>query len=194
KARALNAGFVKWAQTRRPLVTLKAAITLDGRMATGSGDSKWVTGEAARLEAHRLRDASDAVLVGAGTVRADDPALTTRLPGGRGRDALRVILDGALTVPPNAKAVVPGTVIVTVEGKTAAQLSPYVARGAEVVPLRASPPGSSRVDLGALLDELGRRGALELLVEGGADVHGAFLAAGLADRLVAFIAPRLAGD
>src|SRR5439155_5474398 len=105
---------VKWITTGRPRVTLKAAVTLDGRLAAAGGDSKWITGESARLQAHRLRDASDAILVGAGTVRADDPRLTTRLPGGRGRDPLRVVVAGRLQLPPAAAVLAPGTLIAAV--------------------------------------------------------------------------------
>ena len=189
EARRLNAGFLKHGRTGRPLVTLKAAVSLDGRIAAGSGDARWVTGEAARREVHRMRDRADAILVGAGTVIADDPSLTTRLPGGRGRDPLRVIVDGKAGIPPTAKVVGPGTLIVT-RGARGARTAALVARGAEVLPM---PGPGGRVDLGALLDELGRRGVLELLVEGGARIHGALLAAGLVDRVVVFVAPKIVG-
>ena len=98
----LNAAWFTFIREGRPHVTLKAAVTLDGRTATRTGDSRWVTGAEARAWVHRLRDRVDAVLVGAGTARADDPALTTRLPGGRGRDPLRVVLDTDLRLPDNA--------------------------------------------------------------------------------------------
>lgn len=182
-------GYLHFWQTKRPLVTLKAAVTLDGRMAARGGDSRWVSGEASRLEAHRMRDTMDAILVGAGTVRADDPALTTRLPDGGGRDPQRVILDGKLSVPPDARAV-SGAWIVTTKDAPAARARRLVAKGAEVIRLRGR---NGRVALPALLDELGRRGVLSLLVEGGGQVHGAFLSAGLADRMVLFVAPKLIG-
>ena len=98
-------------------MTLKAAITLDGRMAARGGDSRWVSGEASRLEAHRLRDTMDAILVGAGTVRADDPALTTRLPDGGGRDPQRVILDGKLSILARRPRAVPGALDRDHEGR-----------------------------------------------------------------------------
>jgi diaminohydroxyphosphoribosylaminopyrimidine deaminase/5-amino-6-(5-phosphoribosylamino)uracil reductase len=194
EARAQNAGFVRWVTTGRPRVTLKAGLSLDGRIAAASGDARWVTGDAARLEVHRLRDACDAILVGAGTVRTDDPELTTRLPGGGGRDPLRVILDGGLTIPPSARVVRPGTLIAATQAAPADAEQALASRGAEVLRLPSEAAAPGRVALGPLLDALGKRGVLELLVEGGADVHGAFVAAGLADRLVAFIAPRLVGD
>jgi diaminohydroxyphosphoribosylaminopyrimidine deaminase/5-amino-6-(5-phosphoribosylamino)uracil reductase len=170
-------------------VTLKAALTLDGRLAARGGDAKWISGELSRLEAHRMRDVSDAILVGANTVRLDDPALTTRLPSGRGHDPRRVILDGRLTVPPDAKAL-PGALVVCTKDADPARERRLVKRGAEVLRL---PGRRGHVDLGALLDELGKREMLTLLVEGGGQVHGAFVAAGLADEATLFLAPKLIG-
>ena len=148
--------------TGRPHVVLKLAASLDGRTAAPDGTSRWITGEVARADAHRLRAESDAILVGAGTVRADDPALTVRHgvfaeAGGRGRDPLRVVLG---TAPPGAK------------------IHPCV---------------EMKGDLGDILDDLGQRGILQLLVEGGAGVAGAFHRAGLVDRYVVYLAPVLFG-
>jgi diaminohydroxyphosphoribosylaminopyrimidine deaminase/5-amino-6-(5-phosphoribosylamino)uracil reductase len=192
ECRAINRPYLKWTREKRPWVTLKAAVTLDGRLAARGGDARWVSGELSRLEAHRLRDVSDAILVGAHTVKLDDPALTTRLPGGRGHDPRRVILDGRLSVPPAAKAL-KGALVVTTEDASAARARRLERQGAEIVrlPGRRGRPGE--VDLGGLLDQLGRRGILTLLVEGGGQVHGQFLAAGLADEVVLFIAPKLIG-
>jgi diaminohydroxyphosphoribosylaminopyrimidine deaminase/5-amino-6-(5-phosphoribosylamino)uracil reductase len=181
--------YLKWVKTRRPWVTLKAAVTLDGRLAARGGDARWVSGDASRLEAHRMRDRVDAILVGAGTVRADDPALTTRLPGRRGRDPQRVILDGRLSVPVTARAL-PGALVVTTRDAPEARARRLTARGAEVVRL---PGRNGRVALGALLDALGKRGFTTLLVEGGGEVHGAFMAAGLVDEVALFVAPKLIG-
>jgi diaminohydroxyphosphoribosylaminopyrimidine deaminase / 5-amino-6-(5-phosphoribosylamino)uracil reductase len=189
EARAINRPYLKWMKQRRPWVTLKAAVTLDGRLAAKSGDSRWVSGAASRVEAHRLRDVSDAILVGAETVRADDPALTTRLLGGRGHDPKRVILDGRLSVPATARAL-PGALVATTRDAPEARARALVARGAEVVRLRGR---RGRVDLRALLAELARREILTLLVEGGGDVHGQFVAAGLADEVALFVAPKLIG-
>lgn len=149
------APYLKHRRTGRPWVVLKLAATLDGRTAAPDGSSKWITGEAARADAHRLRAESDAVLVGAGTVRADDPALTVRLADGA--DPLRVVLGSA----PAAAKVQPA---LEVEG-----------------------------DLGEILDDLGRRGIVQVLVEGGAAVAHAFHAAGLVDRYVVYMAPALFG-
>ncbi len=183
EAAELNRAHVKWVTTRRPWVTLKAALSLDGKIATRTGDSKWITGEQARKQGHRLRATHDAILVGAGTIHADDPQLTVR--GVRGRDPKRVILDGRLSVAPTARAI-PGALVATCGAGGEA----LVAAGAEVVPLHGQ---DGRVDLGALLDELGRRELTSVLVEGGGEVHGAFLRAGLADSVELFVAPKLIG-
>lgn len=190
EARALNAGYISWVTRHRPRVTLKAAVTLDGRLAARGGDARWVTGEASRLEAHRLRDAADAILVGAGTVRADDPQLTTRLPGGRGKDPLRVILDGRLSIPEGAAVVRPGTLVVAGASAPAEAERRLRERGAEVLRL---PEEEGSVALVPLVEELGRREVMELLIEGGGRVHAGFLAAGLVDRMIVFVAPKLVG-
>lgn len=149
------APYLKHRTTGRPWVVLKLAATLDGRIAAADGTSKWITGDAARDDAHRLRAESDAVLVGAGTVRADDPHLTVRrVPG---RDPMRVVLGEA---PASA---------------------------------RAQPAVQVSGDLGEVLDDLGRRGVVQLLVEGGAGVAHGFHAGGLVDRYVVYLAPALFG-
>ena len=178
-----------------PYVTLKAAVTLDGRMATRSGDSRWITGEAARKHAHRLRDRSDAVMVGVGTVLADDPELTVRHV--QGRDPIRVVLDSGLRTPPDAQACSRGTSRAPTwifhapsadRGARAALSSaaPLLMRGAAA---RARRSTSTRV-----LRELARRDVVRLLVEGGPTLHGALLDAGLVDYAAVFVAPRILGD
>lgn len=190
ECRAINRPYLKWTATRRPFVICKAAVTLDGRLAAAGGDARWVSGPQSRQLVHELRDLCDAILVGAETVRRDDPALTTRLEGRRGRDPKRVILDGRLSVPASARAV-PGALIATTAAASPARARGLTKAGAEVVRL---PGGGGRVELGALLEELGRRELLTLLVEGGGQVHGELLAEGLADQLVLFIAPKLIGQ
>jgi diaminohydroxyphosphoribosylaminopyrimidine deaminase/5-amino-6-(5-phosphoribosylamino)uracil reductase len=185
ECRALNAAWIHFTATGRPRVTLKAAVTLDGRLAARGGDSRWVTGERARREAHRMRDRADAVLVGARTVALDDPQLTTRLP--RGRDPLRVILDGRLSVPEGARALPGALVVTTLEAEVRDELA---RRGAEILQL---PGAGGRVEMHALLEALGRRGITSLLVEGGGEVHGQLLEAGLVDEVAIFIAPKLVG-
>lgn len=186
---ALNAHWFKFMRERRPYVTLKVAVTLDGRIATRTGDARWVTGEAARRWVHRLRDRVDAVLVGAGTARADDPLLTTRLPGGRGRDALRVVLDTDLRLPPRLALLQPDSTAPTLVAHASARTR-RVGPGVELVRCRR---GKGGVDLRDLLTKLAARGVTHLLVEGGAQVNARFLEEGLVDRLAVFVAPRLAG-
>src|SRR5262249_17924298 len=137
--RRANAPFVVWATRRRAHVTLKAAMTLDGRIATHAGESRWITGEPARRAVHRLRDAADAVLVGAGTVLHDDPALTVRGVRG-GRDPVRVVLDGRLRVSPAARVFAGGRAIVATGARApAARVPPPAEGGAAVIPFPRPP-------------------------------------------------------
>lgn len=193
RATRLIADFVKHLRTGLPEVTLKAAITLDGRTATRSGDSKWITGERARKHAHRMRAYADAVLVGVGTVLADDPELTVRAV--RGRSPLRVVLDTRLRTPLDAKLVrtarqVP-TLIFHGHQAPAARIAKLRAAGVE---LAALPMQGGRLSMPRMLEALGQRNVVRLLVEGGAHVHGALLDAQLVDRVAVFIAPKLLGD
>ena len=180
----------------RPHVTLKAAVTLDGRLAARSGESKWITGEPARREAHRLRAQSDAVLVGVGTVLADDPELNVRLV--RGRDPLRVVLDSELRTPLRSKLVRGArqtpTLILHGPGASGRRISQLTAAGVELaeVPRRRGRQGG--LQLAAALHVLAERGVARLLVEGGSRVHGALLEAELVDAVAVFIAPRILGD
>jgi diaminohydroxyphosphoribosylaminopyrimidine deaminase/5-amino-6-(5-phosphoribosylamino)uracil reductase len=187
---ALNAPWFRFITSGRPYVTLKAAITLDGRIATRTGDSRWVTGEEARAEAHRLRDVADAVLVGAGTALADDPRLTTRLPRGRGRDPVRVVLDSHLRLPRRLALFHPTSAAPTLVAHVTDR-RPRLGPGVEALQCRATRAG--RVDLGDLLAKLAARGITHLLVEGGGEVSASFLRAGAVDRLVLFVAPKMVG-
>ncbi len=168
----------------RPQVTLKLATSLDGRIATGSGESKWITGEAARLEGHRLRAAHDAILVGVETVLADDPELTVRLPGRPVDQPLRVVLDSGLRTPSTAKAASGGDSLIL----TVAAPSPV---GSAVVEQVEAENG--RPSVVASLSALKRRGLSSVLIEGGGQVAASFLRAGLVDRLEWFRAPILLG-
>ncbi|MHB8876181.1 MAG: bifunctional diaminohydroxyphosphoribosylaminopyrimidine deaminase/5-amino-6-(5-phosphoribosylamino)uracil reductase RibD [Myxococcaceae bacterium] len=195
EADRLNRPFFKHIGHGRPYVTLKAAISLDGKLATATGDSRWVTGPKARARVHELRDRVDAVLVGANTVLRDDPRLTTRIPGGRGRDPMRVVVDSHLRSSPKRK-IFSGeskarVVVATLEAEGSAKAKRLAAVGAEVWKLRAR---GGRVDLAALLDRLAKEGCLHLLVEGGAELFGAFLTQRLADELWLFVAPKLVGS
>ena len=192
QAAELNAGFFKRVREGRPLVTLKIAQSLDGKTATATGESKWITGEAARAYGHLLRARNDAILIGIGTAMADDPQLTCRLSRG-GRDPLRVVVDSRLRTPPDARIFhlqsTAITVIATVaqdEGRFAA----YRERGAELLSCRDA---GGRVDLADLLGQLGKRGVQSVLVESGGELAGALLRQGLIDRLVLFYGAKLVG-
>ncbi|MCB9591594.1 MAG: bifunctional diaminohydroxyphosphoribosylaminopyrimidine deaminase/5-amino-6-(5-phosphoribosylamino)uracil reductase RibD [Sandaracinaceae bacterium] len=193
EARALIADWTRHAVDGLPWVLLKAAVTLDGRTAARTGDSKWITGEAARAEAHRMRDWSDAVLVGIGTALADDPGLDVRHV--EGRDPVRVVLDTHLRLPPSSKlathASAAPTWILHGPGADAARREALERPGVELVEVPAT---ESRVDVTAALRELARRGIVRLLVEGGATVHGALLRGGLAQEAAVFVAPKILGD
>ena len=218
EARRLNEAFVKHVTTRRPFVTSKSAITLDGKIATRSGASRWITGEAARAAGHQLRHGNDAILVGIGTVVQDDPQLTTRLslppsprrgplfpppPAGRGlgggspcgANPLRIVVDSTLRLPPAAQvadvAAERRTLIATTEQAEAANVKALQARGVEVIRLPAC--GDGRVNLDALCKVLGERGIASVLVEGGAVLTAALLRQRLIDKMVFFVAPKIIG-
>ncbi|RKY57306.1 MAG: bifunctional diaminohydroxyphosphoribosylaminopyrimidine deaminase/5-amino-6-(5-phosphoribosylamino)uracil reductase RibD [Candidatus Latescibacterota bacterium] len=190
EAKELNRAYFKYITTGRPFVTLKWAQTLDGRIATSSGDSRWITGEGARKHAHRLRAEADAVVVGVGTVLADDPQLTVRLT--KGRDPLRVVLDSELRTPPTAKVLSGGrAVLATTERASPERRKVLEEAGAEVWVL---PERDGRVDLEALLAKLAGEGRISVLVEGGREVLTSFLRRGMCDRIVIFLAPKLLGE
>jgi diaminohydroxyphosphoribosylaminopyrimidine deaminase/5-amino-6-(5-phosphoribosylamino)uracil reductase len=177
--------WTHWLETGRPWVTMKAALTLDGRLAARGGDSKWVSSEISRKHAHRMRSQADAVLVGARTVALDDPQLTARVPGGH--DPRRIILDGKLSIPASSRALPGALVISALDARPRADLA---IEGIEIVQV---PGENGRVDLAEMLNALGRRGVTWLLVEGGGQVHGQLLQAGLVDDVVLYLAPKLVG-
>ena len=183
-AARLNEFYVVHRTTGRPFVSLKFAMSLDGKIATRTGESRWITGEKARNHGHRLRHMHDAILVGVNTVIDDDPQLTTRLGVGNGRQPLRVVLDSHLRTPKNARVLDQGSTLI-------ATTSDGSLEGADV--LRLPPGRDGRVPIDQLLDHLGGRGILSVLVEGGGETHAAFLAGGLAKKVYAYIAPRLIG-
>jgi diaminohydroxyphosphoribosylaminopyrimidine deaminase / 5-amino-6-(5-phosphoribosylamino)uracil reductase len=193
----LNEGFFMRVTRGRPFVTLKLATSLDGRIAAEGGDSRWISSPESRALVHRWRREADAVMVGAATVIADNPRLTCRIEGGR--DPVRVIIDGRLRTPPEAtilrqRSPAP-TMLVTTAANRARAVHRYARRrgaGAQVEIVAAKSTGSN-IDLKALMREFGRRGWSKILLEGGAHLAGAALAAGVVDRVSFFIAPRILG-
>ena len=184
QAAELNAGFFKRVREGRPLVTLKIAQSIDGKTAAAAGDSKWITGDAARRFVHLMRARHDAILIGMGTALADDPQLTCRLPGLEDRSPLRVVLDTRLKLNEWSKLAQSAGETPTLVFTTADGGGPLVTCGVEIVKVARDIRG--RPDLAAVLTDLGGRGVTRLLVEGGATVHAAFLDRELADRLEVF--------
>ncbi|MDD5225073.1 MAG: bifunctional diaminohydroxyphosphoribosylaminopyrimidine deaminase/5-amino-6-(5-phosphoribosylamino)uracil reductase RibD [bacterium] len=192
--RDLNEDYVKFITTGLPFVTFKAAASLDGRVATGTGESRWISGEASRRLVHRLRAKSDAILAGIGTVRKDDPELTARPDRKTGKNPLRVVMDSRLGIPLNARMLrspLPApTLIATTKKSSPKKREILRRRGVEVLVL---PENKGKVDPRALLRALGKRGVMSLLLEGGPELASAFLQAGLIDKLMIFLAPKLIG-
>lgn len=199
EATELNCAFNHWIQTRLPYVTLKAAMTLDGKVATASGESKWITGEPARREAMRLRRGADAILVGIQTVLADNPSLTVRsgagLAAGRkgARQPLRVVLDSAGRTPLCSKLTTDQWADRTLIVTTAKASRRRVEALAKKVRVVTAPDRDGRVDLLWLLRLLGGEQVTSLLVEGGGEVHAGFLAHGLVQEVALFYAPKVLG-
>jgi diaminohydroxyphosphoribosylaminopyrimidine deaminase/5-amino-6-(5-phosphoribosylamino)uracil reductase len=184
KAKRLNEIFVKYIRTKRPFVILKCAATLDGRIATRTGDSRWVTNEQSRGVVHRLRHAVDAILVGINTINAH----------GRGKDAIRVVLDTNLSISPDAKVLRlnSDSDTILVAGRSAIQekKSALAANGIRVI---ESVLKNKRIDLDLLMDQLGALGITSLLIEGGSRVIASALNAGVVDKIMFFYAPKLTG-
>lgn len=200
EAARLNEAFFHYITRGVPFLTMKYAMTLDGKIATATGDSRWISGAGSRAMAHRLRSENDAVMVGVGTVLRDDPLLTARPPDSKGRDPIRLVLDSRLSLPAAARVLradspAPTWVVTT-------PLAPADRRRATEEAARESPApvevitvpaAGGRVDLRALFQELGRRGLTSVLLEGGATVNAAALAEGLVQKIVCFVAPKLFG-
>jgi len=195
EAAEVNAGFLTRLTLGRPLVTLKLATSLDGMIATASGESQWITGPPARERAHEMRASHDAIMVGPGTVVADDPQLTCRLPGLGHRSPVRVVIDRHLRVPQTARLIAEArrvpTWVLVLGSADPARRAAFLASGVTLIDV--GPDAEGQIDLAAALGALGERGITRLLVEGGAKLAAAFFRAGLVDRLAWVHAPLLIG-
>ncbi len=194
EAEALNAAYIKHARTGHPLVILKAAMTLDGRIATASGESQWISGKRARLEVDRMRAYADAVLVGIGTVLADNPMLTLRRL--KGKNPLRIVIDPQLKIPLQSNLVTTvssaGTLIYTTLKAPSKKIKQLQEKGLQVVALTMQ---KGSIPFEHVLDDLGKRGIMNLLIEGGGGVNGIALRSKSVDRVIFYIAPKmLCGD
>lgn len=194
--RDLNAPFCKYVTARMPFVTLKGALTLDGKIATASGDSRWVTSPGSREEVHRLREAADAVMIGIGTALKDDPLLNVRLSRREPkRQPLRIVVDSRLRIPSTSQLVRTAsrypTLIATTGAASPSKIRRLERKGAEVWVLPRTRRG--KVRLGVLMKRLGERGVLSILLEGGAELNAAAVREGLVDRFLFFFAPKIAG-
>ena len=192
EAIALNEVFLKWITTKMPFVVLKTAMTLDGKIATATGESQWITNETSRRRVHELRDIYDGILAGIGTVLKDDPSLTTRIPGRKGKNAIRIIVDSQARTPLTAKVVTDGmapTIVAVTEQAPKERVQALKEAGAEII----TAGSGEHVDLKLLMAKLGEREICSVFVEGGGRVNFSLLAAGLVDKVQAFIAPKLIG-
>ena len=194
EARQLNEIFIKYILTRKPFVLLKAAISLDGKIATRTGDSRWVSGEQSRSVVHHWRDRVAGIMVGSQTVLKDNPSLNTRISGQTGNNPVRIIVDSLGQVPLESKAfhggVDTGVILATTSRINRDRKAAYEALGVQVMQLDGH---DGRVDLPALVDELGQNGLDSVMLEGGGTLNAAFLQARLVDKLMLFMAPKLIG-
>jgi len=193
EARRLNEAFVKYITTKQPFVIMKTAMSMDGKIATTSGKSKWITSQDSRRRVHQIRDEVDAIMVGIGTVMRDDPSLTTRLPNGHGRDPVRVILDSRGRISPEARVLhldSPALTIIAVTSQASQEKIAQLREQAEVLVVTEQ---NGRVSLQALMRELGQMEIMSLLLEGGAEVNASALKERIVDRVMVFIAPKLIG-
>ncbi|MBT8367087.1 MAG: bifunctional diaminohydroxyphosphoribosylaminopyrimidine deaminase/5-amino-6-(5-phosphoribosylamino)uracil reductase RibD [Deltaproteobacteria bacterium] len=194
QARKLNEIFVKYVRTGRPFVIAKCAATLDGRIATRTGDSRWVTGEKARRFVHRLRHAVDGIMVGINTVRADNPSLTSRLPDGQGQDPVRIILDTHLSISPDARLLhqtsAADTILVVGKAVATDKKTVFEKEGTRVI---QSALKNGLIDLDALMSQLGAMEISSLLIEGGSRVLASAFGAGIVDKVLFFYGPKILG-
>lgn len=192
KAERLNEAFSKYITRRRPFVILKIASSLDGKIATPAGESKWITGDISRRFVHRLRSEVDAVMVGIGTILKDDPSLTSRVKDGR--DPIRIVVDERLCIPTGSKVLTldspSKTYIATIDRASKAKIRKIEERGGIVLVVKEK---DGLVDLSSLMDRLGEMEIASLLIEGGAEINASALAEGIVDKAIFFFAPMIMG-
>ncbi len=193
-AEKLNEVYIKYVKTGYPFIILKMAMSLDGKIATSTGESQWITSAASRQKGHVLRDEVDAILVGVGTITSDNPALTTRLTQKQGKDATRIVLDSHGRTPTSAKVFNSesnaGVIIAVTTQAPAENIVKLEKVGAEVVVI---PANNGRVCFKSLMKDLGTRGITSVLVEGGGKVNTSALTSGLVDKVMCFVAPKFIG-
>ena len=192
ECKRLNEAFSKYIVKKEPFVILKVAASLDGKLATRDGNSKWISGEASRRYVHMLRDQVDGVMVGVGTILRDDPLLTARIR--KGRDPYLIILDSRLSIPEQSKVIEVSplkTILITTERATKERVKKLEEKGVKIFVVDSK---AERVNLKSSLSVLGEMGMMSLMVEGGSQVNGSFLDERLFDKLMLFLSPRLIGD
>ncbi len=193
-AEKLNEIYIKHVKTGYPFIILKMAMSLDGKIATVTGESQWITSDASRERAHEIRNEVDAILVGIGTLLSDNPALTTRLPNTQGKDATRVVLDSHARTPTSAKIFntdsEAGVIVVVTPEASAENIAILEKSGAEVI---VTPAKEGRVCFKTLMKTLGERSITSVLVEGGGKVNASALASGVVDKVMCFVAPKFIG-
>ncbi|MBW2976183.1 bifunctional diaminohydroxyphosphoribosylaminopyrimidine deaminase/5-amino-6-(5-phosphoribosylamino)uracil reductase RibD [Candidatus Woesearchaeota archaeon] len=191
KAKKLNEAYIKYMKAKKPFVILKLAMSLDGKIATSTGDSKYITSRAARKYVHQLRNDFDAVMVGINTIIRDDPLLDSRLV--RGKNPIKIIVDSKLKIPEKSKVLKdPGKVIIaTTKNSTKKKMDKLQQKGVRIILLK---PKKGLVDLKELVKELGRSEIASVMIEGGAELSGNAIKEGIVDKLLMFTAPKLIGN
>jgi len=195
EARKLNEFYIKYITSGLPFVILKSAMSLDGKIATYTGKSKWITSEASRRKVHELRDAVDAILVGIGTVINDNPSLTTRLTDKEGKDAVRVVVDSKAQIPLTSRVLnldsMAPTLVAVTQKAPENKILQLQAAGAEVLVVPERNDG--KVSLKALMEILGTRQITNVMIEGGSEINASALKEGIVDKVMIFIAPKFIG-
>ena len=191
EAMELNEDFFHYIKMKQPYVTVKTATSLDGKIATVTGESQWITGEDARLDVHRYRDQHDGILVGINTIIADNPSLTTRLPEG-GRNPIRIVLDTTLRIPMNSKVIRDGEAETWIFiGKNVSEERKF--RFKEIDQVRIIQLDEDEIQVPTVLDVLGKENIMSLFVEGGAEINGSFLKSRRINQVITYFSPKLIG-